>query len=42
MPMEKQETCLRIVLRGRKEVKLTFRKSKGEMLRKKVEMMGNP
>jgi hypothetical protein len=42
MPVEKHDTCLGIVPRGRKEVKLTFRKHRNEMLRKKVQRMGNP
>jgi hypothetical protein len=43
MPVEKQGICLGIVPRGRKEeVKLTFQKRRSEMLRQKVQRMGNP
>jgi hypothetical protein len=42
MPVEKQGICLGIVPRGRKEVKITFWKHRDEMLRQKVQRMGNP
>jgi hypothetical protein len=42
MPVEKQDTCLGIVLREKKEVKLTFQKRRSEMLRQKVQRMGDP
>jgi hypothetical protein len=42
MPMEKHDTCLGIVPRGRKEWKLTFQKHISDMLRKKAQRMGDP
>jgi hypothetical protein len=42
MLVEKQDTCLRIAPRGRKEVKLTFKKRRSEMLRQKVQRMEYP
>jgi len=40
--VEKHDTCLGIVSRGIKEVKLKFWKQRSEMLRQKVQRMGNP
>jgi hypothetical protein len=42
MPVEKHGICLGIVPRERKkEVKLTFQKHRSEMLRQKVQRMGD-